>query len=697
MVAGKEGCPCTNEAAALSSLTERSCEVASTGEPGVLFKMGGYCVPISYGSSKCLLHDLHNDPACFVDGDDIIPPYCFRPFCYVDADVCARESNERVYRSDYFNIDSGVDVFYSYSTCNSTCDDWLGAVDGKVEPVNLGQITIKANIPRYVLPMMYKRDPISNEILNVMGSEYYDNSVPYEGVYPSFAEKIMKFSQGDIKNITYTHRSKVSSDLHPTSSFTAAVQDIQDGLVDMSVGPFWITGERLLMSAFTVPIVYDKVFLVIPKPGADEGFMKQVSKVLQPFTYKLWGLVISIIAVSGLLSVWFADRPKARADHWPRLRRKKMRRKKRAYMRLAVDSILEMGTFFCSAGVGLDPGSNLSNKLLMFGFGFFILITVSSYVANLAAFLTRKTLEGSVTSIDGAIARGWKICAHPVFVKDLELAWPNGKFVFSEAGTEFYGVLDDYINGKCKALAIGWEDTSMDRSFLDRLCENELVYTDSMFHETPIAFPIRQGLAAGFSHWMLQAKRNHNLVLQAVKDEFATESACNVHFSAENIETSDYDPIDVEHMALPIILFIVCSSLAIIGHLCERRDMKRGRSSLFAVHSQLQLVVDEPSHIPRALRMGGRISFGKGRRSTTDSSFRSKEDDDDDEMYPGIHGTQTLVMEEQNSGSSNFIYKKDDDVEMPPSIHDLEVEEEDDSFHSIGRPHFQTGRSIGFF
>jgi len=456
MVAGKEGCPCTNEAAALSSLTERSCEVASTGEPGVLFKMGGYCVPISYGSSKCLLHDLHNDPACFVDGDDIIPPYCFRPFCYVDADVCARESNERVYRSDYFNIDSGVDVFYSYSTCNSTCDDWLGAVDGKVEPVNLGQITIKANIPRYVLPMMYKRDPISNEILNVMGSEYYDNSVPYEGVYPSFAEKIMKFSQGDIKNITYTHRSKVSSDLHPTSSFTAAVQDIQDGLVDMSVGPFWITGERLLMSAFTVPIVYDKVFLVIPKPGADEGFMKQVSKVLQPFTYKLWGLVISIIAVSGLLSVWFADRPKARADHWPRLRRKKMRRKKRAYMRLAVDSILEMGTFFCSAGVGLDPGSNLSNKLLMFGFGFFILITVSSYVANLAAFLTRKTLEGSVTSIDGAIARGWKICAHPVFVKDLELAWPNGKFVFSEAGTEFYGVLDDYINGKCKALAIGW-------------------------------------------------------------------------------------------------------------------------------------------------------------------------------------------------------------------------------------------------
>jgi len=67
------------------------------------------------------------------------------------------------------------------------------------------------------------------------GSEYYDNNVPYEGVYPTFVESIVKISKGDITNITYTHRSKVSTDLHPTSLFTAAIQDVQDGLVDMSV------------------------------------------------------------------------------------------------------------------------------------------------------------------------------------------------------------------------------------------------------------------------------------------------------------------------------------------------------------------------------------------------------------------------------------------------------------------------------
>jgi len=121
----------------------------------------------------------------------------------------------------------------------------------------------------------------------------------------------------------------------------------------------------------------------------------------------------------------------------------------------------------------------------------------SSYVANLAAFLTRRSLEGSVTTIDGAIARGWTICAHPVFKTKLPLAWPTAKFLFSESDNDFHGVLDDYTAGKCKALAIGWEDTSMDRSFLDKICKRELVYTESMFFETPMGFPIRQDLAAG--------------------------------------------------------------------------------------------------------------------------------------------------------------------------------------------------------
>jgi len=54
--------------------------------------------------------------------------------------------------------------------------------------------------------------------------------------------------------MTYTFGSASSRLLHPTSSFTAVVQDVKDGLVDMGVGPYWVTGERLKMASFTVPI-----------------------------------------------------------------------------------------------------------------------------------------------------------------------------------------------------------------------------------------------------------------------------------------------------------------------------------------------------------------------------------------------------------------------------------------------------------
>jgi hypothetical protein len=40
------------------------------------------------------------------------------------------ESEERIFRSGYFDFDSGVDLFYSYSTCNSTAEDWLKEADG---------------------------------------------------------------------------------------------------------------------------------------------------------------------------------------------------------------------------------------------------------------------------------------------------------------------------------------------------------------------------------------------------------------------------------------------------------------------------------------------------------------------------------------------------------------------------------------
>lgn len=243
------------------------------------------------------------------------------------------------------------------------------------------------------------------------------------------------------------------------------------------------------LTAFTIPILYDKTFLVIPRPGSSNKLRHQVVKVGEPFEPALWVLLLFVILVAALLSVWFTDQSKV-ADTIPSDKRETLerlknplqnKRIKKVYARLALDAFLEKGTNFVSAGVDNDASANLPTKFLVIGFGFFILITVSAYVANLAAFLTRNMSQ--VKSMESAVSSGWIICAHPVLESEFKTAWPDAKFYFTQTGNEFHGVLEDYSLKRCDAMAIGWEDTSMDEKFMEQICEMDLVITDSLIIE----------------------------------------------------------------------------------------------------------------------------------------------------------------------------------------------------------------------
>ena len=48
-------------------------------------------------------------------------------------------------------------------------------------------------VPTYLNPYMYKRDS-EGEIILDRGDEYYDDSIPYDGVYIHFAKQIMEVS-----------------------------------------------------------------------------------------------------------------------------------------------------------------------------------------------------------------------------------------------------------------------------------------------------------------------------------------------------------------------------------------------------------------------------------------------------------------------------------------------------------------------
>jgi hypothetical protein len=379
------------------------------------------------------------------------------------------------------------------------------------------------------------------------------------------------------------------------------------------------------MAAFTIPIIYDKTFLVIPRPGSTDKLSDQVVKVLAPFSAELWTLLLSIILVAALLSVWFADHSELHrhtSDRRMSLTQMKNSlqptRRRKVYARLALDAFLEKGTNFFSAGVDNDAATSLPNKLLMFGFGFFILITVSAYVANLAAFLTRNVNE--ITSMEGAVASNMIICAHPAIQSELKIAWPKANFYFTKSGQEFNGMLEDYRLGQCDVMAVGWEDTSMDLIFRDQICELDLVFTKSVIIEIPIAFPIRSDLASGFSYWMFQGERFRDLSIKTVKETYVEEygwESCNVEISGGVNELNhDYDKITVRMMFLPLMLFLSCSVLAVLMQVLHQRQRKDGRRSLVGRTSALNVMSNKQE--------------GKGTANV--GSISKKKDNEDEDL-----------------------------------------------------------------
>ena len=320
--------------------------------------------------------------------------------------------------------------------------------------------------------------------------------------------------------------------------------------------------------------------------------------MLEPFTYGLWGVSIAITIVASLLSVWFSDREMAAKKRYGlKLKQSKKPKKTRkaAYFRLIFDAILEKGMFFFSAGIEQDTGASLPHKVLMFGFGFFILIAVSAYVANLAAFLTQTGLEKSVGSMKEVIDGNIPICGHPALEEEIRLKWPDGKWVFPFDGSGFDGMLESYAKGECKVLAIGREDTIMDVNFISKLCELGLVYTESLVTENPIAFPINPQLASAFSYWMYLGEKTFSIELDSAKQAFIEENdikpQCEVELSqlsgAEEVD--DFTRVSSSNMFLPIMAFVGCALTAVILQLVDERNRRKGRKSSIGRKSTLDI------------------------------------------------------------------------------------------------------------
>ena len=126
---------------------------------------------------------------------------------------------------------------------------------------------------------------------------------------------------------------------------------------------------------------------------------------------------------------------------------------------------------------------------------------------------------------------------------------------------------------------MGKMDSLGDLNLMDMFCEEELMYTESLIIES-LGFPIRADLASGFSYWMFQAEKYHDVSVQSSEDAYWAESkrqpTCNVLLSEqEEDEAGEFAQIEPANLFLPIVFFLLCAVIAVILQLYYRWVSKR--------------------------------------------------------------------------------------------------------------------------
>lgn len=294
---------------------------------------------------------------------------------------------------------------------------------------------------------------------------YEDDTWEWEGFVIEYIQKLRLMTLDTpwpMEAFTFTFTSGASRAKH-ASTFDACVNDVQNGLVDMCAGSFWMTDVRLEMASFTKPIYEEDHILFVPKRGMDtkETFAVMANKAFRVFDSSLWLMVLSLNIFIGWVDAWM-NKDEWRSDKWqtfsitkklkvnlpqppgahsippactaltaceaaiclrPHVPVSSLRGTYHSNPSIQVTCVATfngmMRYTFDIVGGGVDAVEahciSWPNKCVRLGWGIFILILLSSYTANLAAFLTATAGKNTtLKNINDAIEKGVVICTHLV-------------------------------------------------------------------------------------------------------------------------------------------------------------------------------------------------------------------------------------------------------------------------------------------
>lgn len=554
VAAQSPSCPCLQTASwpilGTDPITSASCN-------RVLVGGEVHCYPSTYGLGSCAKHDENREPHC--DGSSPAS-YCAEPWCYVDPVTC-RGSTKRFAESTIL-IDGGSKAYYSYDTCGGDVSKWNDLVVNSL----LSGKTLRAAVAiPYYYPDHYVEDAAGEPIKSM--ASYGPADLPagakVKGIWIDFYNEIARQA-----NFTLDWRpvSGGSKGAH-SSSFTACAQDVADGIVDLCVGDYWTTEERLSMTTFTTGTLTDTFSVLHRKQVNDPAtFSSKLAMAGAPFSFELWMTCLAVVVATGIcyntLRVGYKE-------YLPKISRKQMSFGQKTIAWLKGSAAYTFGAFleFTSQDVqaGYDAkGNPVPNRayevnLVKMAWSLFCMFTLLFYTASLTARLVQD--DGGkigITTLDECQQFRCKVCVPGVMMNTMKRIYKDR--ILYHASSSSTNVFRDLEKGECdlglmieRRFNTMWSSGEYD---LDAACGFEI---GEAVMPIGCSQPVRQEYSAAISYWAKKVADKNYFLGSLIEDTYMPSPPCPVAEAADLSAKS----LGVDSFFAPLMIYVVLVCIAL--------------------------------------------------------------------------------------------------------------------------------------
>mmetsp|Transcript_29862 Transcript_29862/g.70384 ORF Transcript_29862/g.70384 Transcript_29862/m.70384 type:complete len:663 (-) Transcript_29862:141-2129(-) len=535
-----------------------------------------------YGLAGCQAYDADRSTVigdCTVDSP---AEWCLKAWCYINTTVCpvnlalceaaacgsqpcqqgntlnphcrTRHNEQSVFQSSQV---MALGLRYSYEAC--------GHKDGYTQE----------NAFMDVFNSDYLVTPLLSPPWTILDTPA-SNGAPalWRGVLPEFLATILQSVNGRVQ-IMEPPVSATSLEIYESSSWTACVHDISIGRLDMCLGDFWVTEERLRLANFLPAFSMDNFYLVVPGVE-DESFGDVLWKPFRPFHPVTWLFIIIVLLVMGFF-IYLVER-EDNGDDFPETR---------------VWTGLLKGAYFgfmsfLSGGPANAPATP-AGRVMSLGLGLFLVLSLSAYTANLATFLIMTNVKSGISSVEQAVTSGKRICIAAGIADMIFQRYPTASLIeapfyqcpkyiangqadvaiMSDNGLDFM-YSGDRVRSDCDGLSPGSTPYCPQRGGeLDVRRDCKLVKAGSrkILLTVPIAIPIRKEVQHAVS-WA-QVHSTTGDVLQQAKDKYSNRFPQPMeNCPAEGL--GELDPMPVSGLVGTVVVSAFIFGIALVVHVVMR-------------------------------------------------------------------------------------------------------------------------------